>query len=74
MPLNRLTWAILFTIWVAGFPAGFVASAYGVEIPPLAYIAYSSISAFITASHPAVTRVVRRIDEERQRAADGDDR
>lgn len=73
MPLSRLQWTILFSVWVLGMIAFPVTSYLGFPIPPIAYIGYSSLCTFILANHPWVVRVVKRLDEDHYRDEDEDD-
>lgn len=64
MPLSRLQWNILFSVWVAGMIGFPVATYLGAPIPAIAYVGYSSLCTFILANHPWVVRIVRRLDED----------
>lgn len=70
--LSSRWWYILLSVWVFGMIASPVAAALGVDIPPIAYIGYSSLCTFILANHPKIGRLVKALDAERERDSDED--
>lgn len=72
MPLSKLQWWILFSVWVLGMIAFPVTSGFGVPIPAIAYVGYSSLCSFILANHPWVVNLVKRVEDKKDDDAERD--
>lgn len=62
--LSDRQWRIAIWAWligIFGFPA---AVGFGVQIPPIAYMGYSSLCLVITANHPKIVQLLKAAQED----------